>query len=96
MAQNVADLMWKMLEKAGVKRCYGIIRDALNPVLDALRRNGNIDFVQVRHEEYGVFGKSALLLSCDYQTPTGVPGLETRESRGTRRPLKEDVCQTRK
>ena len=23
MSQNVADLMWKMLEKAGVKRCYG-------------------------------------------------------------------------
>jgi pyruvate dehydrogenase (quinone) len=59
MAQNVADLMWKMLEKAGVKRCYGIIGDALNPVVDALRRNGNIDFVHVRHEEYGVFAAVA-------------------------------------
>jgi pyruvate dehydrogenase (quinone) len=59
MAQNVADLMWKMLEKAGVKRCYGIIGDALNPVIDALRRNGNIEFVHVRHEEYGVFAASA-------------------------------------
>jgi pyruvate dehydrogenase (quinone) len=51
--------MWKMLEKAGVKRCYGIIGDALNPVIDALRRNGNIDFVHVRHEEYGVFAAVA-------------------------------------
>jgi pyruvate dehydrogenase (quinone) len=59
MAQNVADLMWKMLEKAGVKRCYGIIGDALNPVIDALRRNGNIEFVHVRHEEYGVFAAVA-------------------------------------
>ena len=59
MAQNVADLMWKMLEKAGVKRCYGIIGDALNPVIDALRRNGNIEFVHVRHEEYGVFAAGA-------------------------------------
>jgi pyruvate dehydrogenase (quinone) len=59
MAQNVADLMWKMLEKAGVKRCYGIIGDALNPVIDALRRNRNIDFVHVRHEEYGVFAAVA-------------------------------------
>ena len=59
MAQTVADLMWKMLEKAGVKRCYGIIGDALNPVIDALRRNGNIDFVHVRHEEYGVFAAVA-------------------------------------
>jgi pyruvate dehydrogenase (quinone) len=59
MAQNVADLMWKMLEKAGVKRCYGIVGDALNPVIDALHRNGNIDFVHVRHEEYGVFAAVA-------------------------------------
>ncbi len=59
MAQNVADLMWEMLEKAGVKRCYGIVGDALNPVIDALRRNGNIDFVHVRHEEYGGFAAVA-------------------------------------
>src|SRR4051812_6920671 len=44
-----------MLAKAGVKRCYGIVGDALNPFIDALRRNGRIDFIQVRHEEYGVF-----------------------------------------
>jgi len=59
MARNVADLMWEMLEKAGVKRCYGIVGDALNPVLDALHRNGNIDFVHVRHEEYGGFAAVA-------------------------------------
>ena len=59
MSQNVADLMWKMLQKAGVKRCYGIVGDALNPVIDALRRNGGIEFVHVRHEEYGVFAAVA-------------------------------------
>ena len=59
MAKNVADMMWKMLQKAGVKRCYGIIGDALNPVIDALRRNGEIEFVYVRHEEYGVFAAVA-------------------------------------
>jgi pyruvate dehydrogenase (quinone) len=48
-----------MLESAGVKRCYGIVGDALNPVIDALHRNGNIDFVHVRHEEYGVFAAVA-------------------------------------
>src|ERR1700747_1647189 len=58
-AQNVADLMWAMLEKAGVKRCYGIVGDALNPVIDALHRNGNIDFVHVRHEEYGTYAAVA-------------------------------------
>ena len=59
MAQNVADVMWKMLEKAGVKRCYGIVGDALNPVIDALRRNGRIEFIHVRNEEYGVFAAVA-------------------------------------
>src|SRR5271170_545629 len=59
MSRNVADLMWEMLEKAGVKRCYGIVGDALNPVLDALRRNGKIEFVHVRHEEYGGFAAVA-------------------------------------
>jgi pyruvate dehydrogenase (quinone) len=26
---------WEMLAAAGVKRCYGIVGDALNPVIDA-------------------------------------------------------------
>jgi pyruvate dehydrogenase (quinone) len=59
MGQSVAELMWEMLEKAGVKRCYGIVGDALNPVIDALRRNGKIEFIHVRHEEYGVFAAVA-------------------------------------
>ena len=59
MSLNVADLMWQMLEAAGVKRCYGIVGDALNPVIDALRRNGKIEFIHVRHEEYGVFAAVA-------------------------------------
>ncbi len=36
MAKKVAGVMWEMLEKAGVKRCYGIVGDALNPVIDAV------------------------------------------------------------
>src|ERR1700679_3895781 len=59
MSENVADGLWKMLENAGVKRCYGIVGDALNPAIDALRRNGNIEFIHVRHEEYGVFAAVA-------------------------------------
>src|SRR3984957_17650227 len=48
-----------MLASAGVKRCYGIVGDALNPVIDGLRRNGRIEFIHVRHEEYGVFAAVA-------------------------------------
>src|SRR6202163_4958700 len=59
MSRQVADVLCEMLANAGVKRCYGIVGDALNPFIDALRRNGNIDFVHVRHEEYGVFAAVA-------------------------------------
>jgi pyruvate dehydrogenase (quinone) len=56
---NVADMLWEMLVNAGVKRCYGIVGDALNPVIDALHRNGKVDFIHVRNEEYGVFAAVA-------------------------------------
>ena len=59
MSRKVADLLWEMLANAGVKRCYGIVGDALNPVIDGLRRNGRIEFIHVRHEEYGVFAAVA-------------------------------------
>jgi pyruvate dehydrogenase (quinone) len=59
MARKVADVLWEMLANAGVKRCYGIVGDALNPVVDGLRRNGKIEFIHVRHEEYGVFAAVA-------------------------------------
>jgi pyruvate dehydrogenase (quinone) len=59
MSRKVADLLWEMLANAGVKRCYGIVGDALNPVIDGLRRNGKIEFIHVRHEEYGVFAAVA-------------------------------------
>src|ERR1700739_486883 len=59
MGRNVGDMLWEMLQKAGVKRCYGIVGDALNPVIDALRRNGKVEFVHVRNEEYGAFAAVA-------------------------------------
>jgi hypothetical protein len=34
MSRKVADVPWKMLANAGVKRCYGIVGDAPNPVID--------------------------------------------------------------
>src|SRR5271170_2079881 len=59
MSTKVADILCEMLANAGVKRCYGIVGDALNPFIDALRRNGKIEFIHVRHEEYGVFAAVA-------------------------------------
>src|SRR6202795_3045709 len=59
MSKKVADVLWEMLANAGVKRCYGIVGDALNPIVDALRRNGKIEFIHVRHEEYGALAAVA-------------------------------------
>jgi pyruvate dehydrogenase (quinone) len=59
MASNVADVVWQLLHAAGVRRCYGIVGDALNPAVDALRRNGGIELIHVRHEEYGGFAAVA-------------------------------------
>jgi pyruvate dehydrogenase (quinone) len=59
MSKNVADAMWELLHAAGVRRCYGIVGDALNPTIDALRRNGGVEFIHVRHEEYGGFAAVA-------------------------------------
>ena len=56
MSAKVADILWEMLVNAGVKHCYGIVGDALNPVIDALRRNGKIELIHVRHEEYAIAG----------------------------------------
>jgi pyruvate dehydrogenase (quinone) len=72
MAKNVADVLWEMLANAGVKRCYGIVGDALNPVIDALRRSGRIEFIHVRHEEYGVF--AAVAEACLAGNPVAVCG----------------------
>src|ERR1700691_2969190 len=69
---NVAEFLWEMIEKAGVKRCYGIVGDALNPVIDALHRRGKVEFVHVRHEEYGVF--AAVADACLTGRPVAVCG----------------------
>jgi pyruvate dehydrogenase (quinone) len=56
---TVADATWTMLAESGVKRCYGIIGDALNPVIDALHRAGKVEFILVRNEEAGALAAVA-------------------------------------
>ncbi|MFF3406103.1 pyruvate dehydrogenase [Streptomyces sp. NPDC002742] len=57
--QNVAEQFVDILVRAGVKRLYGVVGDSLNPVVDAIRRNAAIDWVQVRHEETAAFAAGA-------------------------------------
>src|ERR1700693_1789518 len=55
----VADQFAETLAAAGVKRIYGIVGDSLNGLTDALRRQGKIEWVHVRHEEVAAFAAGA-------------------------------------
>jgi pyruvate dehydrogenase (quinone) len=59
MAKTVADQLAETLAAAGVKRIYGIVGDSLNGLTDAIRRQGKIAWVHVRHEEVAAFAAGA-------------------------------------
>jgi pyruvate dehydrogenase (quinone) len=59
----VTDNIVATLKASGVKRIYGLPGDSLNGFTDALRRDGDIDWIHVRHEEAAAFaaaGESAI------------------------------------
>ena len=56
---TVADQFAETLAAVGVKRIYGIVGDSLNGLTDALRRQGKIEWVHVRHEEVAAFAAGA-------------------------------------
>lgn len=58
MSKNVADVLVEMLVEAGVKRIYAVTGDSLNPVNDAVRRDGRLKWIHVRHEEAGAYAAS--------------------------------------
>lgn len=57
--QTVAEQYVELIARAGVRRMYGVVGDSLNPVVDAIRRNRAVEWVQVRHEEAAAFAASA-------------------------------------
>ncbi|WP_201834287.1 ubiquinone-dependent pyruvate dehydrogenase [Microvirga zambiensis] len=59
MAKNVAEQFVEILAAAGVKRVYGIVGDSLNGLTDAIRRQGGIEWIHVRHEEVAAFAAGA-------------------------------------
>lgn len=72
MSDTVADVIWRMLASAGVTRCYGVVGDSINPVIDALSRAEGVEFIHVRHEEAGVF--AAVAEACLTGRPAAVCG----------------------
>src|SRR5487761_756925 len=59
MATTIADYMVATLKATGVRRVYGIPGDSLNGFTDALRRDGEIAWQHVRHEEAAAFAAAA-------------------------------------
>jgi pyruvate dehydrogenase (quinone) len=55
MSETAASYMAETLHKIGVKRIYGIVGDSLNGFTDALRKQGKIDWIHMRHEEGAAF-----------------------------------------
>src|SRR5476651_51411 len=59
MAKEVSDQLVEMLVNAGIKRIYAVTGDSLNYINDAVRREGSIQWVHVRHEEAGAYAAGA-------------------------------------
>ena len=59
MTATVADVMVATLKASGVRRVYGLPGDSLNGFTDALRRDGEITWEHVRHEEAAGFAAAA-------------------------------------
>jgi pyruvate dehydrogenase (quinone) len=56
---TTADVMVATLRACGVRRVYGLPGDSINGLTDALRRDGQLDWVHVRHEEAAAFAAAA-------------------------------------
>jgi pyruvate dehydrogenase (quinone) len=56
---KVSEVFIATLADAGVKRIYGVTGDSLNGITDAVRRNKQIEWMHVRHEEAAAFAAGA-------------------------------------
>ena len=55
MTKSAAKFLVEALKQAGVKRIYGVAGDSLNGFSDALRVDGSMDWIHMRHEEAAAF-----------------------------------------
>lgn len=60
MAKTAAQLLLDILVEYGVEYIFGLPGDSIDPLMEPLRRDQRIRFIQVRHEETGAFMASAL------------------------------------
>src|ERR1700745_3095305 len=59
MSKTASEYLVEALEKAGVKRVYGVVGDSRNGFSDVLRRRKSIDWIHMRHEEAAAFAAGA-------------------------------------
>ncbi|KGO87733.1 pyruvate dehydrogenase [Flavobacterium rivuli WB 3.3-2 = DSM 21788] len=59
MGKKVADQIVQMLADNDVRRIYAVTGDSLNELNDAVRRDGRIQWIHVRHEEAGAYAAAA-------------------------------------
>ncbi|MBD3943787.1 ubiquinone-dependent pyruvate dehydrogenase [Microbacterium sp. NEAU-LLC] len=59
MATSIADVFVQTLVDAGVTRVWGLPGDSLNAFTDALRRDGRLRWLHMRHEESAAFAAGA-------------------------------------
>ncbi len=59
MTKNIAELMVDVLAGAAVERVYGLSGDSLNGFTDAIRKQEQIRWIHVRHEETAAFAAGA-------------------------------------
>lgn len=59
MAKKVAELIVEVLANAGVERVFGLSGDSLNGITDAIRKQKQVRWVHVRHEETAAFAAGA-------------------------------------
>ena len=70
MAQNTSDFLVKRLIDWGIHRVFGYPGDGINGVMGALNRaDGEIQFIQTRHEELAAF------MACAHAKFTGQVGV---------------------
>lgn len=60
---NVSDQLLNILSEVGVRHVFGLTGDALNHFVDAIRQQGKVEWITVRHEEtagYAAYAQAAL------------------------------------
>ena len=57
--RTTCETILEVLAQCEVRQIFGVVGDAINPLVDAIRRDDRFEWLHVRHEEAGAFAASA-------------------------------------